>query len=217
MTDEENSEKLEYTSISELLWSWPLFDNVFLSMQGQNVMLVDFYLRDLEDDLLSEYVERERSPVQSAMFVSAISQMWIFAVYELLRTWRQLVKELRSGGTVSPSKSRDQRSLPNISEDMREHHRTKYANDAVFREEVKLASKLIDPLYRRIDALRINLAKHEIKGIRGSVAPAPGYGRIDMTNGSIYWMVDLGDNAVDIVSRRTIADELRSIVLEVAN
>jgi hypothetical protein len=216
MTDEGNAEKLEYTSISELLWSWPLFDNVFLSMQGQNLMLVDFYLRDLEDDLLREYMERERTPVQSAMFVSAMSQMWIFAIYELLRTWKQMVKELRSGGTLSPSKSRDHSSLPNISEDMREHHRSKYANDVVFHEEVEAASKVIDPLYRRIDALRINLAKHEIKGIRGSVAPAPGFGRIDMTNGSIYWMVDLGDSAVDIVSRRTIADELRSIVLEVA-
>jgi hypothetical protein len=98
---------------------------------------------------------------------------------------------------------------------MREYHRSRYANDVVFREEVEAASQAIDPLYRRMDALRINLAKHEIKGARRSVAPAPGYGRIDMTNGSIYWMVDLGDSAVDIVSRRTIADELRSIVLKV--
>jgi hypothetical protein len=215
MTDEGNPEN-EYISMSELLWSWPLFDNLFLSMQGQNVMLVDFYLRDLEGDLLREYIDLERTPVQSAMFVSAMSQMWVFAVYELLRTWKQMVKELHSGGTKSSSESRDRSSLPNISEDMREHHRTKYANDAVFREELESASRVIDPLYRRIDALRINLAKHEIKGIRGSVAPAPGYGRIDMINGSIYWIVDLGGNSVDTVSRRTIADELRRIVLEVA-
>ena len=59
---------------------------------------------------------------------------------------------------------------------------------------------------------RVNLAKHEVKGVRGSVAPVPGYGRIDMTNGSIYWMVDVGGNAVDIVSSRAIADELRAKV-----
>jgi hypothetical protein len=30
-------------------------------MQGQNVMLVDFYLRDLEHDLLRQFVELERT------------------------------------------------------------------------------------------------------------------------------------------------------------
>jgi hypothetical protein len=120
MTDEGNPEKPEHTSISELLWSWPLFDNLFLSMQGQNVMLVDFYLRDLEDDLLCEYLDRERTPVQSAMFVSAMSQMWIFAVNELLRTWKQMVKELRSGEAASESKPRPHSSLPN---NLRRHAR----------------------------------------------------------------------------------------------
>ena len=209
--DDENSEEQGYTSISELLWNWPLFDNLFLSMQGQNVMLVDFYLRDLELDLLREYMERERTPVQSAMFVSALSQMWIFAVYELLRMWRQMVRELSGTPTASSGKVT---SLTNIAEKVREHHREQFANDAAFRSELESASKLIDPVFKRIDALRVNLAKHEVKGIKGSIAPAPGYGRIDMTDGSIYWMVDLGDNHVDIVSRRAIADELRARVIK---
>lgn len=214
MSEKEGKETPAPTSISELLWSWPLFDNLFLSMQGQNIMLVDFYLRDLEHDLLREYIELERTPVQSAMFVSALSQMWIFAVYELLRTWRQMVRELQSTLAV-PGVSARRSDLPsNLSEDIREHQRQKYMNDPNFRLEVESAFKSIDPLFRRIDTLRINLAKHEIKGVRKSVAPAPGYGRIDISDGSIQWLVDLGDHAVDLVSRRAIADDLRSRVLE---
>ena len=85
----------EFISFAELLWKLPLFDDLFLSMQGQNVMLVDLYLRDLERDLLREIIEIERTPFPATLVVSALSQMWIFAVYELLRTWRQRVKDLK--------------------------------------------------------------------------------------------------------------------------
>lgn len=214
MEKQHDSEEPEYTSISELLWTWPLFDNLFLSMQGQNVMLVDFYLRDLELGLLREYIEQERTPVQSAMFVSALSQMWIYAVYELLRTWRQMVREVQNATASPQANAAGTTARPNIAEDIREHQRAKYASEPEFQAEVESAWKLMDPLFKRIDSLRINLAKHEIKGIRGSVAPAPGYGRIDMSDGSIYWIVDLGDNVVDIVSRRAIADKLRAMVLK---
>ena len=67
-------------SIADLKWSLPLFDDLFLSMQGQNTMLIDFYLRDLEGDLLRELVEIERTPFPATLIVSALSQMWIFAV-----------------------------------------------------------------------------------------------------------------------------------------
>jgi hypothetical protein len=85
----------EFVSFAEFLWKLPLFDDLFLSMQGQNVILVDLYLRDLERDLLRELIEIERTPFPATLIVSALSQMWIFAVYELLRTWRQRVKDLK--------------------------------------------------------------------------------------------------------------------------
>src|ERR1017187_1165660 len=67
-------------SMDALLWKLPLFDDVYYSMQGQNVMLVDVYLRDVETNVRNEYYELERTPVQSMMFLSAISQMWVFSV-----------------------------------------------------------------------------------------------------------------------------------------
>jgi hypothetical protein len=37
--------------MGDLLWKLPLFDDVYFSMQGQNVMLVDVYLRDVETNV----------------------------------------------------------------------------------------------------------------------------------------------------------------------
>ena len=55
-------------------------------MQGQNIMLVDFHLRDLETQLLHDLIDQERTPIPDTLFVSALGQMWVFAAYELLRT-----------------------------------------------------------------------------------------------------------------------------------
>jgi hypothetical protein len=77
---------------------FPLFKGTFLHMQLINIELVDRYLEQLEADLLNEYDQRESTPLPQAMFVSAISQMWIFAFYELLRTWKQWVENLFNMG-----------------------------------------------------------------------------------------------------------------------
>jgi hypothetical protein len=82
------------TSIKDALQSLPLFDDLFLSMQALNLDIVDGFIEQMETDLLREYMELERTPVQSATLVSAISQLWVFGLYELLRTWRQRVKEV---------------------------------------------------------------------------------------------------------------------------
>lgn len=50
-------------------------------------------------------------------------------------------------------------------------------------------------------------------GVKGSYAMAPGYGRIDMMTGSIYWQVILRGNEVDLISRRGIADDCRRLAL----
>lgn len=70
--DEPREPEQGTVSMNELMWNLPLFhDNIYLSMQGQNVMLVDFYIRDLESNLLRVYHEMEGTPVPDALFVSA--------------------------------------------------------------------------------------------------------------------------------------------------
>lgn len=199
-------------SMSELLWKWPLFENVYFSMQGQNIMLVDFQIRIMEEELSREHLRTERTDYFAIMTVSAFSQMWIFSVYELLRTWKEAISDIK--GRQKRPASPQQQSPFNLSESYRNEQALKYANDEMFRTQIKDANKAITPIFARIEGLRMNLAKHEVKGNRGSLATMPGYARMDH-NGSVYWMVEYEDNVTDMVSRREISDELRNIVLEV--
>ncbi len=201
----------ESISFADLLWNLPLFDDLFLSMQGQNVMLVDLYLRDLERDLLRELIEIERTPFPATLIVSALSQMWIFAVYELLRTWRQRVKDLKHDAQKSAVQQSGHSKLAGLYyEDQLAHLRKKPA----YAKELDRAVNLTEPLFRRIEALRMNLAKHEVPKLHRVPAMAPGYGRIDGITGSISWQIDLGNNLVDLVSRRSLADQLKTLVVD---
>jgi hypothetical protein len=200
-------------SMDDLLWKLPLFDDVYYSMQGQNVMLVDVYLRDVETDVRNEYYKLERTPVQSMMFLSAISQMWIFSVYELLRTWRQAVRDInKEAAILSPAAGDEPDGLSQLATASRRSYVDRARTDLAFIEEMDRAKDQVDQVFRRIEALRMNLAKHEIKG-RKQLAIGPGYARLDESTGSLIWIVDLGDNNCDMLNRRDIADELRVAVI----
>jgi hypothetical protein len=71
-----------------------LGDDLYLRMQAFNLSIVDQFLMGLEYDTLQKLNEQESTPMPEATFLSAISQMWIFAAYELLRTWRQRAREV---------------------------------------------------------------------------------------------------------------------------
>jgi hypothetical protein len=207
---------MQVFSMEALLWTLPLFDNLYLSMQGQNVMLVDFHLRDLEASLLAEYHQRERTPFPAVLFVSALSQMWIFATYELLRTWRQFIRDLKKAAAGPPDENEpdgEDSARRQLAEAYWRHHVEQLRSDPRFGEQLEAAHTAVDPLFRKIESLRMNLAKHEVPKRPGELALAPGYGRIDESDGSICWFVDLGDNCVDTVSRRANRDHLRCIVI----
>ena len=57
-------------------------------MQAMNVGVADSVITEREYALLREYHEIEKTPLESAMAVSALSQMWVYAMYEVLRMWR---------------------------------------------------------------------------------------------------------------------------------
>ncbi len=200
----------EYISFDQPRWKLPLFDDLFLSMQGQNIMLIDFYLRDLERDLLQKWFEIERTPSET-FFVSALSQMWIFAVYELLRTWRQRVKDLKRDAQKPPAAitARSRHSGIYYDEQL-----AKLRKQPKYGSELDKAMNRMEPLFRRIEALRMNLAKHEVPKMKSVPAMAPGYGRIDGMDGSISWQIDLGNNTVDLVSRRSLSNQLRKLVIK---
>lgn len=229
-----NDELEQERTILDSLRTLPLFENLFLNMQAQNIALVDSYLERIEGDLLREYIERERTPLPTAMFVGAISQMWIFSVYELLRTWNQMVREL----IEYDEQLKPFRRTPNSDEKMKsvggprkamfkrlkisekledtfygEYFRT-IESEEEFAPRLKKAFDHVQPAFRRIVDIRISLAKHEIPGAKGARAYAPGYGRIDMGTGSLYWMIEKKDGTSEIISRRGLGDELKAIEFE---
>ena len=81
--------------------------------------------------------------------------------------------------------------------------------EPLFVDSLRKAVDRTERLFRRIEALRMSLVKHEMPGMKGSYAMAPGYGRIDMLTGSIYWQVVLRGNEVDLISRREIGEWIR--------
>ena len=96
-TDIEGDDSIPYQSWDDLDFSiitmgvkWlPFFeDDLYLGMQAMNVGVVDSVITEYEYALLKEWFEIERTPTETAMAVSAMSQMWVYGLYEVLRMWR---------------------------------------------------------------------------------------------------------------------------------
>jgi hypothetical protein len=207
----------------------PLLRGGYLSMQATNIALVDTYLQHLEAQLVSEYLKNERTP-DSFIFVSALSQLWLFGLYELLRTWRQWVSELiaygeeleklaqaPNGTTARSARIERQRQKLSkasslITEDVDYNRSFKQVEDNPSSlEELRWARDAVLPIFRRLEALRVTLAKHEIPKTKGLRPLMPGYARIDMTTGSLSWFIILKDDDSDLISRRSIVDSLMAL------
>ncbi|HEY0013743.1 MAG TPA: hypothetical protein VGB79_12930 [Allosphingosinicella sp.] len=215
-----------HESLHAVFEELPLFGHLYLNMQAQNIALTDIDLREMEGSLLREYIQMERTPLMSAMRVSAWSQMWVFAFYELMRTWRQRAKEVRDyasalqksadpEGTKAEFREKFARAAQlSRTAEVFDLHPFEEAEDAPAEMigRIERASEIVEPLFRRLEAIRMTLAKHEVPKTRGMPATAPGYGRIDLSTGSIYWMIDYKDGTSDIISRRGLADELSELL-----
>lgn len=66
-------------------------------------------------------------------------------------------------------------------------------------------------LFARLEALRVSIAKHEVRGHRNSVALRPGYGRINRWCGSLDYELENGSYSMGYISRRDIADEIMAL------
>ena len=83
-------------------------------MQALNLEIVDLFIEEQETSLLTEYMEKEKTPAWT-LFVSVLSQLWIFGLYELLRTWRQRASDFLGFTaelqTLTPAKQRERINL----------------------------------------------------------------------------------------------------------
>lgn len=219
---EDEDDEARLPRLHDVLRALPLVDgDHYIGMQATNLAIVASILEPLEDDVAGEYAYTDRLPIEGFMRVSALSQLWIFGVYEFLRTWRQWVEDVLKRCQVLDrldAGSRDERLKVEL-EVLRQRSPSspggipysrgfeQAALDSTYRRLLEEALYRSDLPFRRIEAVRVHLAKHEVpKGnVYGSGA---GYGRIDIDR-SVQFHVPLGDNEITMVSRRGIERDLR--------
>lgn len=191
-------------------------DDPTLRMQAFNLALVDEFVTGLEYDVLKKLIDEEATPIPEATFLSAQSQMWIFAAYELMRTWRQrandIIKWAASSGleTKLEALERDV-GYQHFGRQFRAMQIKRVIDDPTIVDRLKDDLKRIHILFARMEALRISIAKHEVSGRRNSVALMPGYGRINQSCGSLDYELENGAYSMGYFSRRDIADGIRAL------
>lgn len=211
-------EEVQSSELREALARLHLFDNdPYLRMQAFNLAMVDQFIMQIESAVLEKLHQEQRTPAPEAAFLSAQSQMWIFAVYEILRTWRERAKDIvkwaENGGLNL--------KLEALEKDVGyEHTGRRIRADQIRRvlDDPSLILKIKDDLRRthmlfvKIEAIRVSLAKHAVRGKKKSIALMPGYARINEWSGSLEFEMENGMCSVGQISRRDIADGLRSLI-----
>ncbi|MDA2939156.1 hypothetical protein MYX75_12955, partial [Acidobacteria bacterium AH-259-A15] len=181
-------------SLANALHSLPLFDDLYLRMQGRNLEIVNQFLGDIE-------AEADEKNLPELALLSAFSQLWIFGLYELLRTWKQRVRSVvvfgdeianlsgaaRKKCIASKKKELEkQTSLTGYPSD--KLYRDTFSpaeNDAAYIERLDESLTRIQRVYGELEALRMTLAKHEIPKKKNVQAPMPGYTRWDHVDRSL--------------------------------
>lgn len=208
-------EKPLFTPLRHLLL---LNDDMYLRSQAHNLSIVDQFLNELEYKTLHDWFQNERTPPE-AYFLSAQSQMWIFAAYELLRTWRQRAKDMirmaQNGGLESKLHSLIEKDYGYVhfGNDIRiEQIQTIIKQPELIDELQKQLSHIHIP-FRRLEFIRVSMAKHEVSGRSKTPALGPGTSRLNMWCGSLDYELENGKYSMGTISRRDVADSIRYLDL----
>ena len=152
-------DQLDFRIITNGIKKLPFFeDDIFLGMQAINVGLVDQIITQYEYALLHEYKKIEKTP-DTTMTVSALSQMWIYALYEVLRMWRDRkfeFEKLRQSGGID-SKLKDMADDPlNRTISVRKQQMLRFKNDTEYRKQIDIVWKGIEEIYRATELMRVS-------------------------------------------------------------
>lgn len=223
--DDDIDELLEYSDphtiggleLAQALWTLSgIGDDPYLRVQATNLSIVDQFIMQLEYSTLRKLNEEESTPMPEAVFLSAQSQMWIFAAYELLRTWREFAKDVlklhgngglklkiealkKDIGYLHPGRSLRAKVLQGVLDDPT---KVDTINDDL---------KLTHMTFGHLEYIRVALAKHQYRGKPNSIAYAPGYGRINPHCGALDYALENQAGTFGTINRRQIAESLRSM------
>lgn len=226
--NEENDDEVPYESkasidtsaLRQALFELPLLGNdPYLRMQAFNLSIVDEFLTELEYQVLDELVRQDSTPVPESAFLSAQSQMWIFAAYELLRTWRQRADDMHkwyeAGGLKNKLEAlKKDDGYQHFGREFRASQIKAVIDDPSIIEDIRRALKRTHILFVRLEAIRVSLAKHEVRRKRNSVALVPGYGRINRWCGALDYELENSVYSMGYINRRDIADDIRGLLTD---
>lgn len=209
-------DSIDMWAIPKALTSLALFDNdPYLRLQAVNLAVVDKFINGLEKRTLRRLMDEERTPMDDAMFLGAQSQMWIFAAYEIQRTWRQRVNDVltlhKNGGLELKIASLEKdEGFQHFGKQARADMLRKVQADPSIIQTINNDLKRTYIAFTRLEFLRVFIAKHEISGKPNGIAMSPGYGRINMWCGSLDYEMNNGKYVMYNINRRDIADDIRA-------
>jgi hypothetical protein len=192
-------------------------NNPWLRMQGQQLQLVDTVLNEMEQRVFADQLDDTPSRETFAL-LAALSPMWIYAAYELLRTWRQRCEEVVR---LAASGGLDLKAA-HLERETGYHHydrelRAEQLREA--RDDPALVAAMRDDLARTemgftvIEFIRVALAKHEVatsKAKNRAIALAPGLVLPDRRTGSMVYELSAGGSIIAYHSRRDLAETIRA-------
>jgi hypothetical protein len=211
------AEEINMWELPHSLGNLAMFNgDLYLTMQATNLGLIDRWLIDLEADVLHRLTEEERTPIDDALFLSAQTQMWIFATYEAMRTWRQRAKDVlklvkNSGLQLKINALEKELGYLHTGRKLRAKQLREVQADPGLAIKIEKDLRRTHIVFSQLEALRVSMAKHEVIGKPNMIAMAPGYGRIDNWTGSLKYELGNGRYITDFISRRDIADSIRAI------
>lgn len=193
-----------------------LSENPFLAMQAQQLCMVDNVLMNMEQTVLREMLD-DGPPSGQRALLAALSPMWIYAAYELMRTWRQraieVVRLAENGGIdMRASHLEKKRGYTHYDRELR----AQQLRDA--KDNPALVQRMRDDLARTeigftmLEFIRIALAKHEEASSNKKKKPiafAPGLAMINRYCGSMEYEVSVGGAIIQYETRRGLAEMMR--------
>jgi hypothetical protein len=207
------------------LLSWsiriPLGDDLWLGMQCRNIAIVDqLFIRPLGPQAIQAYGKDDRTPGELLVPLSALSQMWVFSLYEWLRTWRSRADQLidladQHSRTKPQKKSKLIKSYVAAAKRRERHtsgmltYHSEYVTkigEPAFVASLKAYKDQTAGLFSMVEALRVTLAKHEVPKSNRLVAQAPGYARMNLMTGSLYWHFINEHGGLEKIDRRELSN-----------
>lgn len=192
-------------------------ENPMLVMQASQLCLVDNMLNGIEQEVMSHQFD-EDAPRRKIALLQSLSPMWIFATYELLRTWRQRCEEViklaeNAGFNLKASSLERDLGYRHYDRELR----AKQLRDAEERpelvEQMRIDLRRTEMGFTQLEFIRVAIAKHEVskKGPKKPIAFAPGLALINRHCGSMEYEMSNGGSIIGFVTRRDIAETIRFI------